>query len=117
MADPYAETSDLEAWLGSSRSAPSDAERLLTRASDLIDSIVVATFAVDATTKLPTNTDTAAALRDACCAMVEFWLEVGETNDIDGLAGTPVSAGGYSGMRAPANSVRALRILRGAGLL
>jgi hypothetical protein len=115
MAEPYATTSELADWLGTS--APADAERLLERASELLDSIVVASFAVDPETKLPTDADTAAALRDACCAVVEFWREVGEENDVDGLAGTPVSTGGYSGRRAPANSPRAIRILRQAGLL
>ena len=117
MADPYATTDELETYLGSSRSAPTDAERLLTRASETIDSLVTRPFAVDATTKLPTDEGVAATMRDACCAVVEFWMEVGEENDIDGLAGTPISTGGYSGLRAPANSVRAIRILRKAGLL
>lgn len=115
MAAAYATTAELADWLGSS--APADAERLLLRASETLDSLVTAAFAVDPVTTLPTDADTAAALRDACCAVVEFWAEVGEPNDIDGLAGTPVSTGGYSGRRAPANSVRAIRILRQAGLL
>jgi hypothetical protein len=115
MADPYATTSELADWLGTS--APADAERLLMRASERLDSIVVAGFSVDPTTQLPTDADIAAALRDACCAVVEFWLEVGEENDVDGLAGTQVSTGGYSGRRAPANSVRAVSILQQANLL
>lgn len=117
MADAYATTADLTTWLGPSRPALTDAERLLLRASERIDSIIVASFAIDAVTKLPTDLDTAAALRDACCATVEFWMETGEENDIDGLAGTQVSAGGFSGRRAPRNSPRAIDILRGAGLL
>jgi hypothetical protein len=117
MADAYATTGELEAYLGSSRAAPTDAGRLLVRASEVIDALVTRPFAIAVDTGLPTDPDQAAALRDACCAMVEFWMEVGEENDIDGLAGTQVQAGGYSGLRAPANSVRAIRILRGAGLL
>lgn len=115
MAEPYATTSELAGWLGVA--APADAERLLARASERLDSVIVGSFTVDDVTKLPTDADTAAVLRDACCATVEFWMEVGEENDVDGLAGTPVSTGGYSGRRAPANSVRAIRILRQAGLL
>lgn len=115
MTCAYATSADLTGWLGSQ--APADAERLLERASELLDSIVTASFAVDATSRLPSDPDVATALRDACCAVVEFWLEVGEANDIDGLAGTLISTGGYSGRRAPANSVRAIRILRQAGLL
>lgn len=117
MATPYATADDLAGWLLEGSSVPSDAERLLERASQLLDSILVGCFAVDSVTKLPTDAGVAATMRDACCAVVEFWLEVGEEGDIDGLAGTPVSTGGYSGVRAPANSVRAIRILRGAGLL
>jgi hypothetical protein len=115
MLSPYATIDELADFLGS-RSAPIDAERLLRRASERVDSLVTAGFAVDSD-GIPTDAGTARALRDACCAVVEFWMEVGEENDLDGLAGTPVSGGGVTGRRAPANSVRAIRILRKAGLL
>ncbi len=116
----YATLAELATFVGST---PSDAasqaiaERMLERASELMDGVVVAAFEVDSVTELPTDVEVAAALRDATCAQVEQWLEVGESNDVDGLAGTAVSVGGYAGRRAPSVSPRALRILRNAGLL
>lgn len=97
--------------------APDDIDRLLMRASELIDNTVTVAFAVDDTDQLPTDTDVADAMRDAACAQVEFWSEVGEGNDIDGLAGTKVSAGSYSGDRAPVIAPRASRLLQNAGLV
>lgn len=99
------------------RSAPADIDRLLERASELLDSIVTATFDLDEVTELPTDGDTAAALRRATCFQVEFWERVGEENDIDGLAGSQVAIGHYQGRRSPIVAPRAKRILRGAGLI
>lgn len=93
------------------------APRLLARASELLDETVLAAFDVDDDTSLPTDEDVATAMRDACCAQVEQWLEVGEPNDIDGLAGTEISVTGYSGRRAPKLAPRAFRILHTAGLM
>jgi hypothetical protein len=111
----YATGEQLADWLGAA--APSDAERLLARASELIDATLIAPFVVDEVTELPSDDDIAAALRDATCAQVEFWGEVGEANDIDGLAGSPVSVGSYTGSRAPVVAPRAVRILANAGLM
>lgn len=113
MAAAYATPADLTAWLPTG-TAVTDAPRLLARASALLDDIITAPFDVDA--DLPTDPTVAAALRDACCAQVEQWLEVGEDNDIDGRAGTQVSLTGFSGRRAPKVAPRAARILRHAGL-
>lgn len=110
----YATSVELTAWLPSGTTV-SDADRLLLRASELIDSVVAAPFAIDGD-GLPTDADIAGALRDATCAQVEQWLEVGEANDVDGLAGTQVSASGFSGSRAPTLAPRARRILTSAGL-
>lgn len=68
-------------------------------------------------TGLPTDPDVAAVLRYATCAQVEQWAEVGEHNDVDGLAGTQSGAGGWTGQRAPALAPRAARLLLTAGLL
>jgi hypothetical protein len=111
----YATSVDYTAYAGGV--APSDVARLLDRASDLIDSIVTVAFAVDAVTKLPTDAAQAAALSKAACAQVEFWQEVGESNDVDGLAGTQVGVFGFSGKRAPRYAPRMLDLLRSAGLL
>lgn len=97
--------------------ASGDLARQLDEASDLLDSIVTAPFVVDAETGLPADADVAAVMRRACCHQVRFWAEVGEENDIDGLAGTPVSIAGYSGTRPPDVAPRAKRVLKMAGLL
>ncbi|MCL4473559.1 MAG: hypothetical protein M1455_06420 [Actinobacteria bacterium] len=105
--------------------APADVDRLLDRATELIDNTVTSIFDIDATDGLPTgtlvvqgiNVTVASVMRDACCAQVEFWAEVGEENDIDGLAGSQVSVLGYSGRRPPKLSPRAWRILQNAGLV
>jgi hypothetical protein len=121
MSDPYATVDDLEVWLPAGRFAELDADdavRVLRRASEVIDSFVTAWFAVDDTTGIPTDETTADAVRDACCAQVEFWLEVGEEHDVTGLAGRQVSIGQLS-LEAlpPVLAPRAARVLGSAGLL
>lgn len=115
MPAAYASAAEYEAWAG--QTAPADAERLLMRASELLDATVTTSFVVDSATALPADADEAAALRDATCAQVRFWVETGEEHDIDGLAGTQVSVGGVSGVRPPVIAPQALRILRKAMLL
>ena len=97
--------------------APAGIDRLLVRATEIVDDHVRVAYAVDTVTQLATDTDIAEALSDATCAVVEFWQEVGEEHDIDGLAGTEIKVGGYSGKRAPELSPRAHRILSTAGLM
>lgn len=116
MPPAYATEADLTAFLPAG-TVVDDADRLLARASELLDGTVLTPFAVDSETDLPTDEEVAAAMRDACCAVVEQWLEVGEENDVDGLAGTQVSLTGYSGQRAPSIAPRAFRILQTAGLM
>jgi hypothetical protein len=111
----YATSAQLLTYTGLT-TAPADAGRLLLRASELIDSIVRAAYTVDIN-GIPTDADKAEALAKATCFVVEQWLEVGEANDIDGLAGSAASVGSYSGKRAPAEMPRALRVLREAGLM
>lgn len=115
MSVAYATSDELASYLGTA--APSGADRLLARATELIDGIVCAWFAVDDATGLPSDADVAATLRDAVCAVVEQWLEVGESNDVDGLAGSQVGIGTYTGRRAPQIPPRAVRILKRRGLL
>jgi hypothetical protein len=112
---PYADSEALADYLGST--APADAARLLARASDLMDTTVLAPFGVDPLTDLPADPDIAAALANAVCAQVEFWSEVGEANDVDGLAGTSYSMAGFNGQRPQRVAPRALDYLRLVGLL
>ncbi len=123
----YATVADLESYLNTD--APDDAERLLERASELID---YATFNRLVTGSDLTSTqalDTAilaaraAEAKTACCQQVEFWIQNGEGTDIEpaikskSVGRTSVtyansSAGGDDGL-AP----RAKRTLMLAGLL
>ncbi len=88
---PFASRADLASWLGAD--APAQAERLLERAAELLDERVTVPFDVDTATQLPTDADVAAALRDASCAQVEYWLELGEEVDIIGQRGRIVVSG------------------------
>lgn len=110
----YATAAELATHLGIA--APADADRLLMRASELIDATVVSPFEVDSVTGIPVETEVADACRLAACAQVEQWIETGEANDIDGNAGTQYSIAGYSGRRAPRLAPRAKDALRSAGL-
>lgn len=105
----HATEADLTAWLPTDADVP-DPDRLLDRASVLVDQYVRAPYRPGD----PTVTD---ALRDATCAVVEAWLETGEENDLDGLAGTQMSVPGYSGRRALTLPPRAYRALSQAGLI
>jgi hypothetical protein len=112
----YASDEDLTAWLPAGTTVD-DTDRLLTRATELVDDYVTATFTVDAETSLPTDEDVAAALRDAVCAQVEYGLGVGEEHDIEGMAGRQVSIQSLSIGALPSElAPRAARALRGAGL-
>lgn len=116
MTVAYADTTALEAFTGTT--APADADRLLERASELLDDKVRRAFDVDTVTDLPTDTDIAAALEQACCAQVEHWTEVGEEHDVEGLHCVAISVGGMTlGHLPPELGPRARRILRTAGLL
>lgn len=116
MATPYATADDLAAFLPSATEIADDS-RLRTRASELLDDTVRRQFSVD-TNGIPTATAIAAAMRDACCAQVEFWLEVGEEHDIEGLANRQASIGMLTLAGLPPNlAPRAFRILHTAGLL
>jgi hypothetical protein len=93
---------------------PDDIPRQLRRASSMVDRAVRQPYDLNPQ-GAALDTDIAAALRDATCAQVEQWIEVGEENAVDGLAGSPRSVGG--GMRAPSLAPRAAEILLLAGLV
>lgn len=112
----YATEEELTIWLPSSTTLPDDVDRLLERASDVLDEHIRLPFDVNTSGEV-TDTELAVILSDACCAQVEHWLEVGEENDLDGLAGTQISVDGYSGLRALPLAPRAKRILKINGML
>lgn len=117
MTVAYATADELASYVPATASLD-DADRLLERATELIDDKVRASFDLVDETNLAANESVAAALRDAVCAQVEFWLEVGEEHDIEGLADRQVSIQGLSLAALPPElAPRARRIMRSCGLL
>lgn len=113
----YATAADLAAFVSSDTTLPvtGELDRLLSRASELVDGYVTRPFNVDGN-GAPTDTDVAATLRDATCATVEAWLELGEEHDIAGIRGD-ISTGPLSWQLPPTLPLRARRILDNAGLM
>jgi len=109
----YATTTELAAYLGDV--IPDQAERLLDRASDLIDAHIRAPYAADANGD-PTDTDDIAACTAATCAQVEYWASVGEDHDIEGIRG-PVTIAGASWSLPDTLAPRAARHLQVCALL
>ena len=122
VGGPYATSQQLSDYHGGP--APEDAARLLARASELIaDTTVTAVYAVDSNGDA-TDPGVIAALRDANCAPVEFWLQGDEEDDILGpLQGVSTGAlqlqmGAGENRSTPMYlAPRAARHLRIAGLL
>jgi len=100
----------------------SDDDRLLQRASDLLDAFLIgAVYAVD-DNGLPTDAAAIAAFRDAVCAQVEWWHATGDDLGVEGpwqeitlgparMVRSATTGGSNQGRMAP----RALDILRLAG--
>lgn len=87
MVTRFAEESDWDER-GSSYTKPADIDRLLDRASELIDFMTrgrAETLYVTGTAKQKQ------ALIDATVDQVEFWQEVGEAHDVLGLKGTLIA--------------------------
>jgi hypothetical protein len=76
----YSTTAQLASWLEVDEGDLTVGDRVLARASELIDEVVVAPYD-------PDDEDVIEALADATCAQVEFWLEAGEEHDIGGQRG------------------------------
>lgn len=93
MARVYATPADLADYTGTA--APAAAERLLRNASTMLESRVfrLCWFVADTTTGLPTNTIVAGAFRDAVCAQVAWWDEVGDSTGAAGVGWGSVEIG------------------------
>jgi hypothetical protein len=82
MARVYATHQDLTNYTeGFTFTMPAEPEsaRLRTRASELVDeALLAAVYDTDPTTRLPTDPEVAAAMRDAVCAQVVWWDETGD---------------------------------------
>jgi hypothetical protein len=77
--EAHATVDELEEYTGTT--APDDAERLLVRASELVDTFVFGYYEVDSVTNLPTDVKVREGLRDAVCAQVEWWLATGDEKE------------------------------------
>lgn len=79
MARVYATTADLTAFTGDA--APDNAEVLITDATRFLDANVFSSclYDVDDTTGMPASTIVLAAFRDAVCAQVQWWDELGDS--------------------------------------
>lgn len=75
----HATLPELETYLG--EAPPASGERLLQRATELIDTHVFGYYEIDPVTELPTETKVIEALRDATCAQVEYWLATGDEKE------------------------------------
>lgn len=84
MARVYATSSQYTEFTG--EAAPSDIDVRLRRASQFLDSQIfrLCWYDADATTGMPTNALVLEAFANACCAQVEWGVEVG---DVTGAAG------------------------------
>lgn len=115
----YATTADLGEYAGA-EVVDDDSPRLLARASEQVDSLLVAAvYDVDAQ-GYPTDTQVRDAVRRASCALVEWWHETGDPTGaggqyVESQIGTVrlKRADGASAEVAPA----VVRILGTAGLL
>lgn len=113
----HATSEQLAAYTGAA--APAEADRLLARASELIDSaLLTASYAVD-NTGTATDPEVLAALADATCAQAEFWLTGDEEDDVLGptqgyaVGGMQVQFGAGENRTAPIDlAPRAIRHLR-----
>lgn len=110
----YATTGDLTAYLAVEESTlPADAARLLQRASELVYSLVRRNY--DSTVAMHVE-----AARNATCAQVEYWAEVGEdaafSRNVQSETHSKVSTTYFAGGRREI-APRAYRFLLDAGLL
>ncbi len=123
MTTKYATAEDLAARLSSAYTVPADADKLLDKASELIE------YATQGRSELmvnpPANYDIDAAiladivdkLKKATCDQVEYWLEVGEEQDVTQLRGE-MNAGKLRVTQLPPQlAPRARRLLLSAGIL
>jgi hypothetical protein len=95
MARVYATVAQLEEYTG--QAAPSDAARLLRRASRFLDSAVLTSCMYETDDDgMPTKPELREALAEAVCVQVDWWDEVGDSTGAMGIGWGSVSAGPVS---------------------
>lgn len=92
MVRVYATAAEYETATG--QPPPEGADRLLADASRMLDARVLryCRYAVD-TSGLPTHPTVAAALRDAVCAQVAWWDEIGDSTGVTAVGWGNVGIG------------------------
>jgi len=92
----YATAEDLETYTG--QPAPATAAAQLAQASRFLDATVFrqCRYAADSDTGLPVDELVADAFRDATCAQVAWWTELGDSIGAFGAGYSSVSIGGAS---------------------
>ncbi|MFI6814431.1 hypothetical protein ACIBG7_18615 [Nonomuraea sp. NPDC050328] len=122
----YATVDELEAWLDPDP-VPASAARKLARATRYMNNVLLKTaiYPID-DNGLPTEQSHITAMRDACCALVEWWEENGDDGLGAGDEYTSVAAGSISFTKGaggsdltrgdPRRAPEAVEILDGAGL-
>lgn len=116
----YADRAALAVWLfgaadPSEPRMPADADRLLQRASEVVEGYCLAGYATNSDGD-PTDAHVADWLSDAACAQVEFWLLVSEEHSVAGVRTGTLSVGGVSHNMPNTVAPRALAVLDRAGL-
>jgi hypothetical protein len=107
----YATVDQLQDYLGVTRALPQDAQRLLDRASELIEYVTLARIDT-------ARTEDAEAAQRATCAQVEFWLETDESHAVLAPKEGSVSQIGSLQVQNPSQlAPRARMVLSTAGLL
>ncbi|MFI6443823.1 hypothetical protein [Kitasatospora sp. NPDC050543] len=93
MARVYATPAELAAYTG--QAAPDNAAQLLTRASQFLDAQLfrLCWYVADPTTGMPTDGLVLAAFRDAACAQVQWWDELGDSLGVVGVGWGAVQIG------------------------
>lgn len=125
----YATTTELTAYLAAG-TVPTDAARLLDRATEAVDEVTLgnARLAWDGLLSginrtIPTQiapytqAEYQAALSKATCAQVEYWLEVGEEHDTASLRGSAAAGKVSISELPPVLGRRAIRALRDVNLV
>lgn len=93
----YATVSEYEAYTGVSP-APSNTAARLAKASRMLERLVLryCVYATNSASGMPTHSLVIAAFRDAVCAQVEWWGNVGEPNGSDAVGWGSVAIGSVS---------------------
>ncbi|MEU4171019.1 hypothetical protein AB0F46_29580 [Streptomyces sp. NPDC026665] len=94
----YATVPEYEAYPGGTSPAPSTTGTRLGQASRMLERLVLryCMYDVDTASGMPTHPLVIAALRDAVCAQVAWWEEVGDPSGADAVGWGSISIGSVS---------------------